>query len=133
MSGDPMLWELRGERVNACFVLQFDHVYFTDIILLTVRLLVVPAPSTTGDAEFTVVAMETLSNIIWRVGHINASGTTFPTQLSSCNFTAQPSMQSDGKTLIKHTYSFEYQLKHAHSGVVPTQYALCCNKIPTYL
>lgn len=70
--------------------LQFEHVYFTDIILFTVRLLVVPAPSTTSDAEMTLVAMETLSNIIYRAGHMNASGTAFTTQLTSSNFSAQP-------------------------------------------
>jgi len=71
-------------------MLQFEHVYFTDYILFTVRLLVVPAPSKIGDAELTFIAMETLSNIIYRAGHMNASGTLFPTDLTSANFTAQP-------------------------------------------
>jgi len=71
-------------------MLQFEHVYFTDIILFTIRLLVVPAPSTTGDTELTSISMETLSSIIYRVGHMNASGTLFPTLLISSNFTAQP-------------------------------------------
>jgi len=75
-------------------VVQFDHVYFTDVILFTVRLLVVPAPSTTDDAELTLVTMETLSSIIWRVGHVNASGTVFTTPLFSTNFTAQPPFDS---------------------------------------
>jgi len=69
---------------------QFARVYFTDVILFTVRLLVVPAPSTVADAEMTLVAMETLSSIIWRAGHMNASGTAFPTPLTSANVSARP-------------------------------------------
>ena len=38
----------------------------------------------------TFIGMETLFNIIWRVGHVNASGTQFYTQLTSANFTVQP-------------------------------------------
>jgi len=91
----------------ACCTLQFDHVYFTDVIIFTVRLLVIPAPSATSDAELTLVTMETLSSIIWRVGHVNASGTVFDTQLTSCNFTAQPRTGVVGQTLLFTVISYD--------------------------
>jgi len=81
---------------------QFDHVYFTDIILFTVRLLVIPAPSTVVDDELTLVTMETLSTIIWRVGHMNASGTLFTTLLAGVNFTAQPTSEAG---TLRHSFS----------------------------
>ena len=86
-------WTAVADRMLLADVrrLQFARVYFTDIILLSVRLVVVPASSTIAtDAELTLVAMETLSSAIYRAGHVNASGTTFSTQLTGANFTAQP-------------------------------------------
>lgn len=74
--------------------LKFQHVYFTDIIQLSLEIVVIPSSKSSGAAVMTIDNTEVVYNIIHRAGLAQTAGYLYQTSLASFNFSVTPPYQS---------------------------------------